>query len=62
MIYYLFDYILFSMTTQMPRQDMDPAGSVISWPPEFGSVIQDYTSPRIRIRNKYLRIRNTDAF
>jgi hypothetical protein len=40
MLYYLFDNISFSMTT---KKDLDPeqAGSLISWPPGSGSVIQD---------------------
>ncbi len=43
---YLSDKHFFSLATKMSRYDLDPAGSVINWPP--GSAIQDYRS-RIRI-------------
>ncbi len=35
---------MFSMTTKMSGYDPDPAGSVINYPPGFGSVMQDYGS------------------
>jgi hypothetical protein len=62
MIYYLFDNILFSVTTKMSRQDQDPAGSVMNWPHGFGSVIQNYRStdpdPKINFYGSTTLIRN----
>ncbi len=37
----VFDNILFSMATKMTREDPDPAGSVINWPPGSRPTIQD---------------------
>jgi hypothetical protein len=47
--------------------DQDPAGSIIIWPAESGSIsiIQDYGSKDsggVGIRENYLRIHNTDSY
>jgi hypothetical protein len=55
MIYYLFDNIFYSMTTEIYRYDPDPNPEFIGLPdpdPQFR--IGD---PRIRILEKYTRIR-----